>query len=99
MIFQDISKDNKKTITFVRNLFANLNGILDLLHLFWPEMWSLIYLNNFAETYAVTLVLAKFVKKTHVTLWNSVKQYHVTLLETYTILLNVWLTMFRAKNW
>ena len=34
MIFQDISKHNKKAITLVSNLFANVNGISDRFDVF-----------------------------------------------------------------
>lgn len=97
MIFQDIFKHNKKPITFVSNLFANLNGISDLFRVFWPEIRFQLHVNGFAETYAVKLGSTLFVRKTHANLWIQLKQYHVTLLQNSFVdclIKQVW-----GKNW
>lgn len=82
MIFQDISKHNKKPITLVSNLFANLNGISDRFDVFWPEVRLQLHMNGFAETYAAKLGSTLLVRKTHATFCMQLKQYQITLLET-----------------
>lgn len=91
MIFQeDRSKHNKKTITFVSNLFANLNGILLLFHLFWPEIWLQIHLNNFTQTSAVILKSAVFVGKTYVAFWCSIKKVSYYIQYNTVWFMHVW---------